>query len=180
MEAAPSRLAQPDTWNLSADVMATLRPIRPEDASIEQAFVRGLSEESRYFRFMNELRELTPQMLKRFTCIDPANEMAYIVTLQKAGVETEIGVGRYIINPDRESCEFAIVVADDWQHHGVGSRMMGALIAHARARGLKRMDGYVLSGNGRMLELMREIGFEIHTSPDDPTTRIVSMRLQTN
>jgi acetyltransferase len=171
---------QPQSWALSDELTATLRQIGPEDAAIEQNFVRHLSEESRYYRFMNELRELTPQMLERFTRIDPANEMAFIVTVAPAGVETEIGVGRYIINPDRESCEFAVAVADDWQHHGIGSRLMRALMEHARARGLKRMDGYVLSANAKMLELMRELGFEIHASPGDPTTRIVSSQLQTN
>jgi len=29
-----------------------LRPIRPEDASIEREFVHGLSEQSRFLRFM--------------------------------------------------------------------------------------------------------------------------------
>ena len=55
-----------------------IRPIGPEDARREQAFVRGLSPESRYFRFMNTLRELSPEMLERFTHPDPAREIALV------------------------------------------------------------------------------------------------------
>ena len=175
---APLSVAQP--WALANGVTATLRPIRPQDAAMEQQFVRDLSDEARYFRFMMGVRELTPEMLERFTRIDPAREMAFIITVMRNSLETEIAVGRYVINADDESAEFAIVVADDWQHQGVGSRLMQALIGHARARGLKRMDGFVLAANAKMLELMRELGFETHTSADDATTRIVTMQLQVN
>src|ERR1019366_821175 len=47
----------------------TIRPIRPEDAVLEQEFVQGLSTQSKYFRFMNTVRELSPAQLIRFTQI---------------------------------------------------------------------------------------------------------------
>src|SRR5690606_1215544 len=56
----------------------TIRPIRPEDARLEERFVAGLSERSRYLRFMYVLKELTPEMLSRFTQIDYDREMALI------------------------------------------------------------------------------------------------------
>lgn len=147
---------------------------------MEQQFVRDLSDEARYFRFMMGLRELTPEMLERFTRIDPARETAFVVTVVQDRHETEIAVGRYVMNADDESAEFAIVVADGWQHQGIGSHLMQALIGHARARGLKRIEGFVLSTNAKMLELMRELGFESRTSADDPTNRVVTMQLQAN
>jgi acetyltransferase len=55
-----------------------IRPIRPEDAEMEQEFVRGLSEQTKYFRFMQAIKELTPEMLVRFTQIDYDREMALI------------------------------------------------------------------------------------------------------
>ena len=91
-----------------------IRPIRPEDADIEQAFISGLSQQSKYFRFMQALHELTPQMLVRFTQIDYDREMALIAVTQQTGEEREIAVARYITNPDATSCEFAIVVGDEW------------------------------------------------------------------
>jgi acetyltransferase len=84
-----------ETWQSEGDSV-TLRPIRPEDAEIEQEFVRGLSPESRRFRFMDTLRELTPQMLARFTQIDYDSEMAFVATVTREGRETEVGVCRYV------------------------------------------------------------------------------------
>jgi acetyltransferase len=55
-----------------------IRPIRPEDAVMEKDFVHRLSERSKYFRFMQSLNELTPEMIVRFTQIDYDREMAFV------------------------------------------------------------------------------------------------------
>lgn len=165
------------TWQLPDGRAVTLRPIRPEDATIEQEFVKGLSDESRYFRFMNTLRELTPMMLVRFTQIDYEREMAFIAVIEEGGREVEIGVARYITNPDGETCEFALVVADLWHRHGVGRRLMELLIEVARARSLQAMVGHILANNKRMLELCTDLGFTISESPDEPTQRRALLNL---
>ncbi len=61
-----------------------VRPIRPEDAELERAFVNGLSEQTRYFRFFYRLHELTPAMLARFTQVDYDRELA-LVAIDDAG-----------------------------------------------------------------------------------------------
>ncbi len=165
------------TWQLPDGQIVTLRPIRPEDAAIEQEFVKGLSDESRYFRFMNTLRELTPMMLVRFTQIDYEREMAFIAVIEEGGREVEIGVARYITNPDGDTCEFALVVTDAWQRHGLGRRLMELLIEVARARGLDAMVGHVLANNKSMLELCTDLGFVISESPDEPTQRRATLTL---
>jgi acetyltransferase len=152
------------TWQPASGPAVTLRPVRPEDAEMEQAFVRSLSPESRYFRFMDTLRELTPSMLVRFTQIDYDREMAFVATVPEGAGEAEIGVCRYVANPDGESCEFAIVIADDWHRKGLGRRLMGQLIDVARARGLRSMIGHVLAENRGMLQLCQGLGFSITDS----------------
>jgi len=154
-----------------------IRPIRPEDASIEQGFVRELSSQSKYYRFMQGLNELTQEMLVRFTQLDYHRELALIAVLEQLDEETELGVARYVMNPDGESCEFALVVADDWQHKGIGSHLMNALIEAARQRGIKIMDGEILANNHPMLELAESLGFSVKTIPDDPGVRTVSKQL---
>jgi len=164
-------------WQPREGPRVTLRPIRPEDAELEKDFVRGLSSESRYFRFMDTLRELTPQMLVRFTQIDYDREMAFVAVVAEDGRETEVGVARYVANPDGESCEFALVVADGWQRRGLGRRMMEALIDVARARGLRLMLGHVLGENRGMLELCRRLGFEFSDSPEGPMVKRATLAL---
>jgi acetyltransferase len=153
-------------WHLPDGTPVTIRPIRPEDAHIEQAFVRGLSDESRYFRFMQAVHELTPEMLVRFTQIDYDREMAMIAVMEdEARGELQVAVARYIANPDRRSCEFALVVADEWQGRGIGSHLMQVLMQVARARGLSLMEGEVLAGNSNMLALMKHLGFATRSRP---------------
>jgi acetyltransferase len=165
-------------WQLPDGRMVTLRPIRPEDAKIEQDFVKGLSDESRYFRFMDTLRELTPMMLVRFTQIDYDREMAFVATLDEKGREVEIGVARYVANPDGVSCEFALVIADAMQRQGLGRRLMELLIEVARRRDLKVMFGHILAQNKGMQELCSELGFTIAPSAEDPSQRRATLALE--
>jgi hypothetical protein len=41
---------------------------------------------------------------------------------------------------------------------------MNALMRDAKARGLKRIEGFVLAANARMLEFCRGLGFAIEAS----------------
>jgi len=154
-------------WQLADGTDLIIRPIRPEDAEIEQDFVRGLSAESKYFRFMDTLQELSQTMLVRFTQIDYDREMALIAVLQQNNQEKELGVCRYIASADGQSCEFALVVADEWQNKGIGNKLMNCLFNAARAKGISVMEGEVLEANHAMLELVRRLGFEITVSAED-------------
>lgn len=165
-------------WSAPNGLSVTVRPIRPEDAEVEQEFVKQLSAEARYFRFMDTIRELTPQMLVRFTQIDYDREMAFVaMTAGEDGSEKEVGVARYVTNPDGTSCEFAIVVADEWQRTGLGRYMMAQLIEVARARGLATMSGEILKSNHSMLRLAGSIGFQIGESPADPDLKRATLSL---
>lgn len=154
-----------------------IRPIRPEDASIEQSFVRELSVESKHFRFMHGLNELTQQMLVRFTQLDYNRELALIAVQEHAEGDKELGVARYVINADGESCEFALVVADSWQQKGIGTRLMTALIDAARQRGLKNMNGEILTDNLNMRALVEKHGFEVHMNPEDISVLLANRQL---
>jgi len=154
-----------------------VRPIRPEDATIEREFVEGLADESRRMRFQSVLRHLTPAMLARFTQIDYDREMALVAIEGEGPGLRQVAVARYVALPDGQDCEYAIVVADAWQHRGLGARLMDRLVAIARERGLKRMEGWVLAENAAMLELCARMGFVRAAVPGDPLTRKVTLDL---
>ncbi|HND25860.1 MAG TPA: bifunctional acetate--CoA ligase family protein/GNAT family N-acetyltransferase, partial [Rhodocyclaceae bacterium] len=156
----------------------TIRPIKPEDAELEVDFVRKLSPETKFLRFMNTMRELPPAMVARLTQIDYDREMAFVATIEENDAEVEIGVARYAVNPDGESCEFAIVVAEDWQHRGLARRLMGVLIETARNRGLHSMAGIFLSNNDRMLKFVQSLGFVLSNDPEDNTIKHGILLLQ--
>jgi acetyltransferase len=160
-------------WQRPDGTNVVIRPIRPEDAALEQEFVRNLSEESRYFRFMNSVQELSESMLVRFTQIDYNREMALIAVKSEHEKEIELGVTRYAINPDGESCEFALVVADNMRGTGLGLKLMVALMDAARSKGLKSIEGEVLNNNASMLKLMRRLGFTIEANPEDDSIKSI-------
>ncbi|MDO8208755.1 MAG: bifunctional acetate--CoA ligase family protein/GNAT family N-acetyltransferase [Gallionella sp.] len=164
-------------WQLADGTDITIRPIRPEDAELVQEFVRNLSAESRFFRFMNSVQELSQAMLVRFTQIDYSREMALIAVTEVHDKEVELGVARFAINPDGESCEFALVIADQMHGKGLGQRLMTTLMEAARAKGLKVIEGEVLKNNTDMLHLMERLGFEIQTSPEDDSIKSVRRAL---
>lgn len=160
-------------WQLADGTDITIRPIRPEDAELVQDFVRNLSEQTRYFRFMNSVQELSQAMLVRFTQIDYSREMALVAVTEVHGREIEQGVARFSINPDGESCEFALVIADPMRGKGLGQKLMNGLMDAARSKGLKVIEGEVLRNNADMLHLMERMGFEIAANPDDDSIKTV-------
>ncbi|MCB1925443.1 MAG: bifunctional acetate--CoA ligase family protein/GNAT family N-acetyltransferase [Gammaproteobacteria bacterium] len=163
------------TWQLPDGTDVLVRPIRPEDAEIEQDFVQNLSPESKYFRFMQSMDKLTPMMLARFTQIDYDREMALVAVINEHTPNARIlGVARYVSNPDKQSCEFALTVADEWQKKGIGRQLMQRLMTVARDRGIEIMEGEVLSNNSKMLRLCEKLGFRTVHDAADP--EIVAVR----
>jgi acetyltransferase len=171
----PVHLVKKLQLNDGTDIV--IRPIRPEDAEMEAKFVRELSSETKYFRFMNSLQELSQEMLVRFTQIDYHNEMALIGVLQDGNGEEQVGVARYTTNLDGTSCEFALVVGDRWRGRGIAHHLMQNLMEIARDRDLDRMTGQVLTENTRMLELMKSLKFQISNDPDDVAVKHVEAQL---
>jgi acetyltransferase len=146
----------------------TIRPIRPQDAPMEQDFVRHLSEDARYNRFMTELRELPAGKLRYFTEIDYDRHLAFVAVLEQNGVEREVGVARYVAPPEGRRCEFAVVVDDAYQGRGLAGMLMHALIDAARRSGFDVMEGIILGGNYKMIKFARQLGFTVHRDPEDP------------
>jgi acetyltransferase len=132
-----------------------IRPIRPDDEGLLQAFTKRLTPEDVRMRFFGPLRELSHEMAARLTQIDYDREMAFLL-LDDTGL---LGVGRLAADPDFEQAEFALVVASDRQGRGYGTLLLNHVLHYARARGVQRVIGHVLRENQKMLELTKRMGF---------------------
>jgi acetyltransferase len=163
----PSKLET--TLTLRDGRRVRVRSIRPADASMDRAFFAGLSEHSRYMRFMQHLAELTPRLVQQFTNIDDTREMALVALDDASGDEAIVGIARYVAETEQEggSAEFAIVIADSWQRNGLGRALMELLVDGARGRGLRKLTGNVLAVNASMRALAEAVGFAMHADPDD-------------
>lgn len=152
-----------------------LRPIRPEDAASIITLVKEMSPESRYFRFMHAVNELSPQMVAQFTKLDYDRQMALVATDNEDDI---IGVSQYVMSSDRQTGEFAISISEQWKGQGLASTLMKLLLEHAKTQGLQSLQGDVLLSNGPMQALMASLGFTTIKSVDYPEVRRYQYLLQ--
>ena len=155
----PTKYVTP--WTLRDGTEVLLRPIRPEDEKLEEELIMGLSEESSRFRFFRVIRELSHEDLVRFCNIDYDREIAIIAEVREGGKRREIGVGRLIMEPGRKRGEFAVVVADEYQGKGLGTKLVDMLISIAQEKGLESIYGIIVPENRRMVRLCEKMGFKL-------------------
>lgn len=159
------------------ETQVTLRPICPEDAALEAAFVHELTTEDRYKRFMVTVADLPPAKLEYLTNVDQVRHVALAATVDREGVPVLVGAVRYVVDATGRDCEFAIAVEEDWQRTGLAGILMQRLIEIARSRGLATMYGLVLATNHKMLKFCRQLGFKCRHEPEDYSTVRVTLAL---
>ena len=142
---------------LSDGTWCLLRPIRPDDAERLIQFHQHLSQRSTYLRFFTVHPTLSPEEVKRFTTVDYEDRLALVVERD----EQLIAVGRFDRIVGTPDAEVAFVVADDYQHHGLGSLLLDELARAARARGVKTFVAETLWENKPMLDVFHHSGFDV-------------------
>ena len=154
-----------------------LRAVTPADESeFFQAFER-MSDNARYMRFMRVVRAPDPQRVRATLASFPEAGIGIVATVPAADGIDIVASAIAIFAADRTSCEFAITVASEFGGVGLATAMMTTLIDQARRRGLKEMEGFVLTQNQSMLRLAKRLGFRIESEPGDPTVRMCRMTL---
>lgn len=146
---------------------ALFRPIRPEDEPMEAELARNASRESLYFRFFGYVPGLDHKFLSRLTHIDYDREMAIVAEVQEEGRKKIAGVVRIVGDGWRESCEYAILVADNWHGQGLGGALTDYIIDIARAQGYQKITASFLKVNGAMRRLFERKGFNISSGEDE-------------
>src|SRR5437870_8018171 len=167
------------TWTLPSGQSLRVRPIRHDDGELEEAFVRGLSLESRYQRMLSGGTKITPEWIDSMTHIDYYRHMAFAVTTVSGGAEQFVGVGRYVVDAATPSADVALVLADAWQRKGLGRRLLATLLEHAQTAGVREAVGVVLASNKSMLRLARSMGFAVTAEPEDATVVRIRRDLRT-
>ncbi len=138
-----------------------IRPIRPEDEPLEREMFSNFSKQTQYFRFFGYIRDVTHEMLVRYTQIDYDREMALMAEVEEDGRKKMAGVVRIVNDIGNESTEFAIVVADPWHNRGLGGKMTSLILHIAKEKGLKEVYAVVLKANTTMVQMFKNRGFEL-------------------
>jgi acetyltransferase len=159
-------------WLLEDGTPVKLRPMKPEDEPLVADFLASCSEETIYFRYFRRIKKWTHDMLIRFTQNDFDREIGIMAVGAPPGPEVMMGVSRLVTTPDRQSAEFAIIVADAWHGKGLGSKLIQRLIEVARDMGVKKLWGAVLSENHPMLALAQKHGFTLKKDAEGETVHL--------
>jgi len=164
----PTRYITP--WRLSDGTEVLLRPIRPEDEPLEYELLTSVSDATLRNRFLGRLTSITHDALVRLTNIDYDREIAIVAELTEGTTRRMIGVGRLTGEATRGRGEFAVLVHDDFQGRGLGSKLMDILIGIAQEKGFGEIVGYIDPNNLRMLRVVSTLGFITEEPVDGVTT----------
>ena len=126
------------------------------------------SAESIYHRFGYVFRWNSHDVAARYCLNDYDREIAIVAETDTGACRRIVAVGRLISDPLHEEGEYAILVADDWQHRGLGSVITDYCIEIARNRRWKRIVAQTAADNRRMISLFRKRGFEMTADSSSP------------
>ncbi len=142
--------------SLKGGISVELRPIRPVDEVMEKDFIQRLGPDSEYNRFFGYFRDPSPEKLRSLCNVDYETEMAIVALLSpRSGSEMIIGVGR-MIESTQNRAELAVVVADEFQHLGLGTKLVEMLLDFAKVRKFSSVYAAVLPDNGIMLRMLKD------------------------
>jgi len=167
----------PKEWERSTQLHdgtpVLVRPIRPEDEALYPRFLQHVTTEDLRLRFFAAVKDFSHAFIARFTQIDYARAIAFLIIDTASG--DMLGVGRLHRRSHSGTAEFAVLVRSDLKGRGLGWLLMQTLIDYARNEGIEAVQGEVLTENSTMLRMCAELGFDMSESPDDPTVRVVSL-----
>jgi RimJ/RimL family protein N-acetyltransferase len=170
----------PSTASLHDGRRVVIRPIRPDDVARNSAFLDALSPPSKHFLFLGGIAHFSDAALRKLCDPDYAHDMAYVALAAEdaaSGTERQVGVCRYAGADPLTGAEISIAVADDWQHVGLGQRLLRCLVDYARAHGIHRLYSMDAADNERMRRLAHLSGFTEQPDPNDIHQVIYSLSL---
>ncbi len=157
---------------------AMIWTLSPNDGQGLQENFKGLSQQSRYNRFLSTVATLSDGMLRRLVDDVDGHDHQALVLIAFPGDEPEVavGVGRLVrYQDDPETADVAVTVKDDWQGRGVASALLNELIAE-RPAGVRKLLTFVSASNTASLRMLERLG-ELHTAPAGPNILEVRVEL---
>ncbi len=158
-------------WLLKDGTPVLIRPMKPEDEPLVVDLLDNCSQQTIYFRYFHAVKNWPHEALIRFTQNDYDREIGIVAIGLPPGPTVMMGVGRLVMIPERDTAEFAVIVADPWQGKGLGPKLIEKVIEIAKENGVRTLLGDVLAENHPMLGLVKKMGFNV-LRPDEGTCEV--------
>jgi RimJ/RimL family protein N-acetyltransferase len=150
-----------------------LRPIKPEDEPLWKDMLGRCSADTIFARFRGNVAWGRHDIATRYCFIDYEREIAIVVEHEENGAKQLLGVGRLIADPDHETVEYAVLVADAWQNRGLGGVLTDYCYEIAQHWGLERIVAETHPSNARMLALFRSRGYTLEPDAEGEVVEVV-------
>lgn len=132
-----------------------VRPATAGDDERVAEFAHRLSRQTLRLRFMAATAEeaAAAELQREVRCTEPAGESFVAETPDGQAIGHA-----FAARTGRDEAEVAFVIADPWQHHGVGTALFAALLERMRAEGIRVISAETLGDNLAMIRLLRHTG----------------------
>lgn len=152
----------------SARPTVRIRPIESGDRDALLRFYEELSTESLTLRFHGVSSGIADRTATFFCGPDHEHREGLVAVVDETGASLPIIVGHLCLEPSgTDEAEVAVAVADAWQRHGIGRRLLLAAMTWAEGHGIARLRASMLSSNTAMLGLLRASGCVVTVAMPD-------------
>ena len=155
------------SWRMPDGTPVLLRPVLPKDGPGLARFVGGLSRASRQARFPGSAEALSSAQLDQLTDLDFDHHVGCVITVPDEGGERIIGEACFMFDGNSGCADIALVVADAWQRHGIGTQAVLGLARAAARRGLRWLRADVPAHDRAALSLLHHCGFTRTPHPEE-------------
>jgi acetyltransferase len=172
---APYPKAQERRTSLKNGTPVQLRPVRPEDEEMYKVFFANVLPEDIRLRFFAPVKEFSHAFIARLIQIDYARSFVCVAVDELTGLM--LGVVRLMLDANHDDGEYAILLRSDMKGQGLGWKLMKYMIEFARAEGIRKIEGQVMSENSPMLSMNQALGFRIEDDPAEHGVKKVVLDL---
>ena len=127
-----------------------IRPIVATDEPLYRELLISLDDRDRYLRFFHSVPNIGAAEVLPF--VTPRDDMLGLIAIEDGKAA---GAAHAFIDPDG-SAEFAIEVRPDQRHHGIGGKLLSALVARLRERGVRELVAHSLFDNAEFALIASE------------------------
>jgi len=147
-----------------------VRPARSGDRAALERFFGQLTEEDLYFRFLSGIRKVDDARLEAMLCDSDDRSIDFLAL----DVETGEVLATAMLAADREfdTAEFALSTRPDVKGKGISWALLDFAVRYSEAMGIKRLQSLQSASQADALQLEREMGFSVHTCPDDSSLMV--------
>jgi acetyltransferase len=141
--------------------LVLIRPLKPRDSRKLQEFFKKLGQETITYRFFSNNRYIINKHLEQLISAQSDAELVLMAIDLRDEKKPCIGISELLFHEnDTTAAECAIVLADNWQGRGLGTKFLECLVKLARDLGVRSVFGEFKLSNMAVLGILRKAPFK--------------------